>query len=417
MDGVGSPSSELKVFSITAVSQSTNQIVELLSSPIYIGSSFIPQNTEAQKNYYYNRAVVYFPEINTSEITVNLEQSTYSDIKLQHMYWKPHFNTGFASSLNTQSRFDPASLISLGFKEVQYNYSDLVPNILRPNQLKDQSSLAVKKINVTHKDHLRANRYLVSFKRTNAALTPPAVQKYYYTNPTTNSQSLVQQQEIAAESDMDLAFQYESLESAEIAKKYIETRISSADPLYKWNSTNFQDLVIETIKTELSLRSQTVSISLQRAFEIYSAKRFSIGIRSIDINYNIYSQKAQIISKPFIFGYDVRNLTISADTSLGLEGGNSNVSYIKYSISLDDAKKWIQISPIENPFNGVPEILSFNENVESFGQIKGVSYFNYPNIPVSTKSIRIKIEIEKPKYENTTPIIHSYQIAGRVEQL
>ena len=413
MDGVESPSSELKVSSITAVSALTNQIVELLTSPIYIGSSFVPQNAEAQKNYYYNQAVVYFPEINTSEITVNLEQSIYSDIKLQHMYWKPHSNTGFASSLNTQNRFDPASLTSLGFQEVQYNYSDLVPNILRPNQFKDQSSLIAKKINVTYKDNLQATRYLVSFKRINGSLTPPAVQKYYYTNPTTGFQSFVKQQEMAAGLDIDLAFQYESLESAENAKKYIETKISSSE----WSSANFQDLIIETIKKDLSPKSQTASISLQRAFEIYSAKRFSIGIRSIDINYNVYSQKAQIISKPFIFGYDVKNLNISADTSLSLESGNSNVSYIKYYISLDDAKKWIQISPIENPFNGVPEILSFNENVESFGQIKGVSYFNYPNIPVSTKSVRIKIEIEKPKYENTTPIIYSYQIAGRVEQI
>lgn len=413
MGGVGSPSSEVKVSSITAVSQSTNQIVELLNSPIYIGSSFVPQNVEAQKNYYYNQAVVYFPEINTSEITVNLEQSIYSDVKIQHMYWKPHFNTGSISSLNNQNRFDPASLSSLGFKEVQYNYSDLVPNILRPNQLKDQSSLITKKINITYKDNLKTNRYLVSFKRINAALTPPANQKYYYTNSPIGFENLTKQQELAAEFNIDLAFQYENLESAETAKRYIQTRISNAE----WDSNNFQDLVIEEIKTELSPKSLTGSISLQRNFEIYSAKRFSIGIRSIDINYNVYAQKAQIISKPFIFGYDVKNLTISSDTSLGLQGANSNISYVKYYISLDDGKKWIQISPIENPFNGVPEILSFNENVESFGQIKGVSYFNYPNIPVSTKSIRVKIEIEKPKYENTTPIIHSYQIAGRVEQI
>jgi hypothetical protein len=29
----------------------------------------------------------------------------------------------------------------------------------------------------------------------------------------------------------------------------------------------------------------------------------------------------------------------------------------------------------------------------------------------------MKIDIEKPRYENTTPVIYSYQIAGRVEQL
>lgn len=373
----------------------------------------MPQNVEVQKNYYYNQAVIYFPEINTSEIIVNLQQSSYSDIKLQHSYWKPYYNTGLASALNAQNRFDPASLNSIGFQDVQYNLSDLVPNVLRPNQLKDQSSLVTKKINITYKENLKVDRYLVSFKRINTTITPSALQKYYYTNFPIGFESLVKQQALAAEPNIDLAFSYETLESAETAKRYIQQKISSAE----WTSNNFQDLVIEQIKKDLSPKSITGSISLQRNFEIYNAKRFSIGIRSIDINYNTYAQKSQIISKPFVFGYNVKNLTISADTSLSLQSGDSTISYIKYYISLDDAKKWIEISPIENPFNGIPEVLSFNENVESFGQIKGVSYFNYPNIPIDTKSIRIKIELQKPKYENTTPIIYSYQIAGRVEQI
>ena len=53
MGKVGSPYSELKVSSITAVSKLTNQTVELLDSPVYIGSNFIPQNIESKKNYYY----------------------------------------------------------------------------------------------------------------------------------------------------------------------------------------------------------------------------------------------------------------------------------------------------------------------------------------------------------------------------
>jgi hypothetical protein len=412
LDKAGSPYAELKVSSITAVSKLTNQTVELLSSPAYIGSNFIPQNIESKKNYYYNKAVIYFNEIVTSEITVHLEQSDYSDVTIQHMYWKPYSNTGSLTPLNTQSRFDPASFNALGFQDVQFNYSDLVPSILRPNVSKDQSSLVTKKINVTYKESLKVERYVVTFKRLNSSATP-SLQKYYYVNPPIAYQTLAKQQELAAVSDINLAFQYESLVSAETAKTYIQQKISNAE----WSSSNFQDLTVETIKSDLSPKYSTASILLQRNFEIYPAKRFTIGLRSIDVNYSVYAQKAQLISKPFVFGYNVKNLTISADTAFNLQNGNSNISYIKYYISVDDGKKWIQISPIENPFNGVPEILSFNENVESFGQIKGVSYLNFPDVPVDTKSIRIKIEIEKPRYENTTPVIYSYQIAGRVEQL
>jgi hypothetical protein len=328
------------------------------------------------------------------------------------MYWKPFSNTGSLTPLNTQGRFDPASLNAIGFQDVQFNYSDLVPNILRPNVSKDQSSLVTKKINITFKESLKVERYIVTFKRLNSSATP-SLQKYYYVNPAIAFQTLARQQELAAVSDINLAFQYESLVAAETAKTYIQQKISNAE----WASSNFQDLVVETIKSDLSPKYSTSSVLLQRNFEIYSAKRFTIGLRSIDINYSMYAQKAQLISKPFIFGYNVKNLTISSDTVFSLQGGNSNISYIKYYISIDDGKKWIQISPIENPFNGIPEILSFNENVESFGRVKGVSYFNSPDIPSDTKSIRIKIEIEKPRYENTTPVIYSYQIAGRVEQL
>lgn len=412
MGKVGSPYSELKVSSITAVSKLTNQTVELLDSPVYIGSNFIPQNIESKKNYYYNKAVVYFNEIVTSEITVNLEQSDYCDITMQHMYWKPFSNTGALTALNTNSRFDPAGLSAIGFQDVQFNYLDLVPNILRPNISKDQSSLATKKINITYKEAIKAERHVVTFKRLGSS-EPPSLQKYYYTNPAIAYQSLAEQQKLAAVSDIGLSFQYESLIAAEVAKKYIETKIANAE----WSVSNFQDLAIETIKSDLGPKYFTSSISLQRNFEIYPAKRFTIGLRSIDINYSVYAQRAQIISKPFVFGYNVKNLTISSDTVFSLQGGNSNLSYIKYYISMDDGKNWKKISPIEDPFNGIPEILSFNENVASFGQVKGVSYFNFPDIPSDTKSIRIKIDIEKPRYENTTPVIYSYQIAGRVEQL
>ena len=412
MGKVGSPYSELKVSSITAVSKTTNQTVELLDSPVYIGSNFIPQNIESKKNYYYNKAVVYFNEIVTSEITVHLEQSDYTDITIQHMYWKPFSNTGSLAPLNTNSRFDPAGLSAIGFQDVQFNYLDLIPSILRPNVSKDQSSLATKKINITYKEAVKVERHVVTFKRLGSSATP-SLQKYYYVNPATAFQSLAKQQEMAAVSDIGLSFQYESLIAAETAKTYIQTKISNAE----WSVSNFQDLAVETIKSDLGPKYMTSSILLQRNFEIYPAKRFTIGLRSIDVNYSVYAQRAQIISKPFVFGYNVKNLTISSDTVFSLQGGNSNLSYVKYYISIDDGKNWIKISPIEDPFNGIPEILSFNENVASFGQVKGVSYFNSPDIPSDTKSIRIKIDIEKPRYENTTPVIYSYQIAGRVEQL
>jgi hypothetical protein len=410
--GVESPYSEVKISSITAISSITNKIVDLIDRPIYIGSSFVPQNIESSKNYFYNKAVIYFTEIDTNEITVTLEQSDYNDILAQHLFWQPYSNISALSSLDNLTRFDPAALRALGYQDVQYNVGDLVPNILRPNSMKDQSSLTAKKVNITYKQMQKAERYLITFNRLDTSPTP-TLKKHYFTNPALAYQTLAKQQELAATLDINSAFEYESLESAQQNKEYIQDKISSS----QWSGSNFIDISIETIKSDLAPKSLTSTISLKRKFEVYPAKRFAIGLRSIDVSYSSYASKAEIVSKPFTFGYNVKNITISADTSFNLQNGNSNQNYIKYYISLDDGKKWIQISPIENPFIGIPEILSFNENIQNFGQVKGVSYLNAPEIPVDTKNIRVKIEIEKPRYENTTPVIYSYQIAGRVEQI
>jgi hypothetical protein len=191
---------------------------------------------------------------------------------MQHMYWKPFSNTGSLAPLNTNSRFDPAGLSAIGFQDVQFNYLDLVPSILRPNVSKDQSSLATKKINITYKEAIKVERYVVTFKRLGSSATP-SLQKYYYVNPAIGYQTLAKQQEIAAVSDIGLSFQYESLTAAEMAKKYIQTKISSAE----WSGSNFQDLAVETIKSDLGPKYLTSSILLQRNFEIYPAKRFTIG--------------------------------------------------------------------------------------------------------------------------------------------
>ena len=403
--------SQVKITRITAVSEPDKKIIELINEPIFIGSSFVPQSVESVKNYFYDKAKIYFTEVLTSEIDVYLEQGTYSDVKIQHCYWKPFNNTGNLTSLNEDGRFDPSSLTSLGFQNVQYDQSDLVPDILRPNLYKSQLSLSSKKISVSYRDSLRSQKYVVSFKRLETG-SSSSLKKFYYTNFPVGFQNPAEQQNKAATGDITLAFEYDSQASAENSKSYIQSKISSGE----WSSSLFQDINVETIQVNLQPKTLSASISLKKGFELYNAKRFGIALRSIDVFYDNYVQKAEIISKPFTFGFDVKTLTISAETEFDVSGSNSNQSYIKYYISVDDGKNWIKISPIENPFIGIDEILSFNESVEPFAQIKGVTYKNYPEIPKETKNIRVKIELEKPKYQNISPVIHSYQIAGRVQQ-
>ena len=401
--------SELKVVAVTAISASTRQLVQLIDRPIYIGSSFLPQSIESSKNYFYNKASVTFPEIVTNEINVYFEQPNYNDINVQHLYWQPLPSSGRLAALDAQTRFDPSSLSSLGFQDVQYDMKELVPTIVQPNQYKDLSSLSTRRIDITFKDQNFGSKYIVTFKR----MKNSSIVKMYYTNSFTGLETPLVQQQKSATEDSKLAWQHESIESANAAIVFMQSKIASSE----WSADNYQELKTEKIQTSFEPKTRAIPIPLKRKFEIYPAKRAAIGIRSIDVYNNMYQSNGEIVSKPFVFPYDVKNLTMSADVKLDSRSLNNTSQYVKYSVSLDDGKTWILISPIENPFSGVPEILSFNENISSLGQVKGVSYFNYPDIPKETKNIRVKIELTKPRNYNISPIVYSYQIAGRVEQV
>lgn len=398
---------EIKVSRIVAIDQESQEI-DLISEPIYVGTAAIPMTLESSKNYFYDKIKIVFPEVTTSEIQVYFEQYDSNNIKIKHMYWKPLPSSGRLSALNTQSRFDPSALSSIGFNEVQYNQYDLVPKITRPNMYKDESDLSVKQINVTYKDQEKTDTYTVIFQRQSGS----SLVKNYYTNSFTGFESLEKQQEKAASTDVNSAWKAESKDAAERIKDYIQSKISSGE----WSSSNFQNISVEAIKMAFNPKTYTATINLKKDYEIYSAKRFAIGLRSIDIGYQIYSSSASFVSNTFEFPYNVKNLTISLDSKIDYSSINQNESLIKVYVSLDEAKNWIRISPIENPYIGIPEILSLNEFPQAGEKIKGIGYYNYPTIPAQTKRVKVKIEIFKPKYSNTSPILYSYKIMGRVEQ-
>lgn len=400
-------SSVLKVSRVVAI-DTNSQEIDLINEPIYIGFSVIPTTIEESKNYFYDKAKIVFEEITTSDIQIYFEQYDSKDIAVKHMFWKPIPSTGRLSALNTQTRFDPSVLGSIGFNDVQYNQYDLIPKIDRPNAFKDESNLSVKQINVTYRDQQKADTFALVFKRTsNSSLV-----KHYYTNSFTGFESLSTQQEKAASLQIDFAWRAESKEAAERIKAYVESKILSGE----WLSSNFQDLSIETIKATFNPKTYTATINLKKDYEVYSAKRFAIGLRSIDIGYQHYASSASFVSNTYEFPYNVRQLTLSLDSRADYSLVGQNESLIKTYVSLDDGKNWIRLSPIENPFIGIPEILSFNEFIEGAAKVKGVGYFNYPSIPAQTKRIKIKIEMFKPKYANATPVIYSYKLTGKVEQ-
>ena len=114
----------------------------------------------------------------------------------------------------------------------------------------------------------------------------------------------------------------------------------------------------------------------------------------------------------------------NSDNFLALGG------YVKSYISLDEGKKWIEISPVQRGFDAggssseaIPEIITFNQNITAGFKLPGVQYMNHPKtavkgveyeIPNQVKNILVKIKITKGQ-SNATPVVYSYRLAAKVK--
>jgi hypothetical protein len=181
-------------------------------------------------------------------------------------------------------------------------------------------------------------------------------------------------------------------------------------PCYTKVTSSPINLVIETVSRTQN-NNNTESIWLKRNYEYISAKRASLGIRDIFLGKEIYLQAAEIISKPFYVNKDVDLLSLEVGEYV--PQSNESSTSIDYYISVDDGLKWIQVSPMKKNFVGIPEILSFNQNLNNTNMLPQIAYYNSPEIPSPIKSIRFRAIMKKTKTGNSTPILGSYKIGIR----
>jgi hypothetical protein len=182
--------------------------------------------------------------------------------------------------------------------------------------------------------------------------------------------------------------------------------------------TSIKGATSDVVKVDLSYvsnaankRTNSQSIWLKRNFERLTAKRAAIGIRDITVSRETYVETAEIISKPYHLhdDLDLLSLEVSDYTPNNEESATS----IDYYVSVDDGFGWIKISPIQRNFVGVPEILSFNQNLNSNNILPQIAYYSYPEVPNPIKTVRFRAILKKTKSGNLTPVLGSYKIAIR----
>lgn len=144
--------------------------------------------------------------------------------------------------------------------------------------------------------------------------------------------------------------------------------------------------------------------------EVFTGKRWAIGIRDVLIQALRYGEVSTLITKPLRVGKIVDRVTLEADVTIPDEFDQSQ-SWIRFYISPDDGVNWHEISRIQDSFYDVPEVIAYNDPIPSEFRETGVRYYNTSE-PVT--SLRMKIVMERPSTGAlTTPILHSYRLKVR----
>lgn len=149
-----------------------------------------------------------------------------------------------------------------------------------------------------------------------------------------------------------------------------------------------------------------VDNNIQRR-EVFSGKRWVIGIRDVSIQQINHVISSTVVTTPLRVGGLVDRVSIDADVAIPTEYDNSD-SWINFFVSPDDGKNWYQISRVQDDFNGVPEVVAFNDPLPVELQESGVGYYT---VQGAVTALRLKVVMHRPaNLPSTTPVLHGYSM-------
>lgn len=416
----------VKVTSVKAI-RSNGSITEILSDPIYIGSSFVPTNGQIMNQYFYDKAILRFADIKVVRFEVSFEQDSYEQIDVMHAYWKPIFplNPSAEDILNPfygKSRFNPDALSSDTYELIEYDKYIITPLVTTPNQFKNLDRPS-RLINVALKRRpLTQSGYIITVKgyKIDTDDEGNIIQEYpnnkhemYFKNfDLSNNFIFDYPKSIIFEEQGKV---YASAEDAAADVQAIQD-VFTADPK-QYVGTTFcyvYEVVAEFSTVTVPQRKRFYPVRLGLEYERYQAKRKAIGIRDISASYDLYTHSSTLVSKVFNFDSQIESLMLDVDATIDNQYLDS--IDIQYFVSLNDSR-WIKLSPIQSPTSGVAEVLIFNKNISNEYKIAGVGYLNYPEIPSTINSVKVKIEISKSRNVNYTPTIRSFKLIAGIKQV
>jgi hypothetical protein len=416
----------VKVTSVKAI-RSNGSITEILSNPIYIGSSFVPTNGQIMNQYFYDKAILRFADIKVVRFEVSFEQDSYEQIDIMHSYWKPIFplNPSAEDILNPfygKTRFNPDALSSDTYELIEYDKYIVTPLITTPNQFKNLDRPS-KLVNVALKRRpLTQSGYIITVKgyKIDTDDEGNIIQEYpnnkhemYFKNFDLSNNFIFDYPKSVIFEEQGKV--YASAEDAAADVQAIQD-VFTADPK-QYVGTTFcyvYEVVAEFSTVTVPQRKRFYPVRLGLEYERYQAKRKAIGIRDVSASYDLYTHSSTLVSKVFNFDSQIESLMLDVDATIDNQYLDS--IDIQYFVSLNDSR-WIKLSPIQSPTSGVAEVLIFNKNISNEYKIAGVGYLNYPEIPSTINSVKVKIEISKSRNVNYTPTIRSFKLIAGIKQV
>ena len=144
-----------KVVSIDSIiiKKSDGTEKELLSDSVYVGLSPEFFNNQSSKNYFLNKAVIYFEEQEILQARIKMSQVQFNTIDMIHTFWSTDYKDETSSDDSPfygSVRFDPKAVDEQVYNEVRFDQTAITPTLTRPNSFK-ASKINSKTVSVTAK--------------------------------------------------------------------------------------------------------------------------------------------------------------------------------------------------------------------------------------------------------------------------
>lgn len=166
---------------------------------------------------------------------------------------------------------------------------------------------------------------------------------------------------------------------------------------------------LNNVTQQYTSRQSVVGGLVQRR-EMFDGKRWAIAIQDVGLEAFTYQARGVVISREFKVNSLIDRVAIEADVEVP-ESYPASVQWVRFYISPDDGVNWIPISPIQDDYNGVPEVVAFNDPLPAEFREPGVYYFNSSK---AVDRLRVKIEITRPgTIDTTSPMVHWYKLKIR----